>query len=171
MNYLTLDFETFYSDEFTLKKLSQEAYCRDPRFEAHGVALKSADEKPYWIAQPRISGHLNQFDWNNIAVICWHAQFDCFILNHTYGIRPKFIICPMSMARLMLGAHVGVSLDSIRSHFGLPPKNYAVQSVHLAAALERDDPGCAAPGSEKARGGRSEFNFGQFSISCWQEIS
>lgn len=123
MNLLTLDFESFYSDTFTLKALSTEAYCRDSRFEVHGVALKAKDEKPYWVAQPHISGHLNQFDWANIAVICWHAQFDAFILNHTYSIRPKFIICPMSMARLMLGSHVGVSLDSIRNHFGLALKS------------------------------------------------
>src|SRR6202790_620856 len=102
--------------------MSTEAYCRDPRFEAHGVALKSKDEKPYWVPRDQVSGHLNQFDWSNIAVICWHAQFDVFILNHTYSIRPQVIICPMSMSRMMLGNHVSVALDSVRKHFNIAPK-------------------------------------------------
>jgi DNA polymerase len=123
MNFLTLDFESFYSESFTLNDLSTEHYCRDPRFEAHCVALKWGDQKPFWVPQDQLVQRLNKIDWNNTAVICWHAAFDCFILNYTYGIKPKFIICPMSMARMMLGNHVRVSLDSVRAHFNLPPKN------------------------------------------------
>jgi DNA polymerase len=124
-----LDFETFYSDEFTVKKLTQEEYCRDPRFEAHGAAIRwgwasnlHAEGETEWYDNERLKKILTVIDWSNTALIAWHAQFDAFILNHTFGIRPKFIICPMSMARLMLGPHVGVSLDSIRNHFGLKPK-------------------------------------------------
>lgn len=122
MNFLTLDFETMYSDDFTLKKLSTEEYCRDPRFEVHGFAVKVKDEDPYWTPQQYARHYLSRINWNTTALISWHAQFDAFILNHTYGIKPKFIICPMSMARLMLGNHVSVSLDSVRAQFGLSPK-------------------------------------------------
>ena len=38
----TIDFETFYSDDFTLKKMSTEAYVRDPRFEAAGTGYQSS---------------------------------------------------------------------------------------------------------------------------------
>jgi hypothetical protein len=43
---LTLDFETYWSDDYTLKKLSTEHYVRDARFKAHGAALKYS--KPGW---------------------------------------------------------------------------------------------------------------------------
>ena len=37
MNIVTLDFETYFSDEYTLSKMTTESYIRDPRFEVHGV--------------------------------------------------------------------------------------------------------------------------------------
>ena len=37
---VVLDFESFYSDDFTLSKSTTEAYIRDKRFEAHGAAIK-----------------------------------------------------------------------------------------------------------------------------------
>ena len=33
MDLLTIDFETFYSKEYSLTKLTTEEYVRDPRFE------------------------------------------------------------------------------------------------------------------------------------------
>ena len=40
MDLITLDFETYYSKEYSLKKLTTEEYVRDPRFEVLGVAIK-----------------------------------------------------------------------------------------------------------------------------------
>jgi hypothetical protein len=123
MRFVTLDLETFFSDEFTLKKLSTENYIRDPRFEAHGAAVKwSPNTLTRWYNEPALRYHLSQEDWSDTALVCWHAQFDAFILSHHYNVRPKLIICPMSMSRLLIGNHISVSLDSVRSHFGLPPK-------------------------------------------------
>ena len=41
MNILTLDFETYFDDEYTLKKLTTEHYVRDARFEALGCGVKA----------------------------------------------------------------------------------------------------------------------------------
>ena len=48
MDLITLDFETFYSKEFSLSKLTTEEYIRDDRFETIGVATKINDQKPQW---------------------------------------------------------------------------------------------------------------------------
>ena len=40
LRIVAVDYETFFSEEYTLKKLSTEAYIRDSRFEAHGAAIK-----------------------------------------------------------------------------------------------------------------------------------
>ena len=40
---ITLDFETYYDKEYTLKKMTAEQYVRDPRFEAHGCAVRWND--------------------------------------------------------------------------------------------------------------------------------
>ena len=62
-------------------------------------------------------------DWDDIAVLCHHAQFDGLILSHHYGIKPKFWLDTLSMARLCLGNHLSVSLDSLAKHFNLQAKS------------------------------------------------
>ena len=44
MDLITIDFETFYSQDFSLSKMTTEAYVRDPRFEVIGVSVKVNDE-------------------------------------------------------------------------------------------------------------------------------
>ena len=38
MNFITLDFETYYDREYSLRKLTTEEYVRDKRFEVIGLA-------------------------------------------------------------------------------------------------------------------------------------
>ena len=56
------------------------------------------------------------------AVLMHHAHFDGLILSHHYGIKPKFILDTLSMARLMLGNHLSVGLESLARHYGLTSK-------------------------------------------------
>ena len=44
MDLITLDFETFYSKDFSLTKMTTEEYVRDPRFEIVGVGIKVNNE-------------------------------------------------------------------------------------------------------------------------------
>ena len=123
MQVVVLDFETFYSDEYTLKKLSTEAYIRDPRFKAHGAAIKwSANTSAQWYDERQLRYILTQHDWSDTFLISHHAAFDHLILSHHYNVRPKMSGCTLSMARLLLGNHISVSLDSVRKHFNIPPK-------------------------------------------------
>lgn len=122
MNIITLDFETFYSDDYTLSKMTTESYIRDPRFEAHGVAIAAQGEKAYWVPREHIAGHLQQFDWPKLGCLCHHAQFDGLILSHHYGVKPRVWFDTLGMARLMLGNHLSVGLDSLARHYGLSAK-------------------------------------------------
>ena len=40
LQIVTVDFETFFSQEYTLKKLNTSDYIRDERFKAHMASLK-----------------------------------------------------------------------------------------------------------------------------------
>lgn len=123
MQIVTLDFETLFGDDYTLSKMSTEAYIRDPRFEAHGCAIKYQNqEKAQWWSGEELKNVFRNTNWNSIAVLCHHAQFDGFILSHHFHVKPKFWFDTLSMARLLLGNHLSVSLDSVRKHFGMPFK-------------------------------------------------
>jgi DNA polymerase len=120
---IILDFESFYSDDYTLSKSTTEAYIRDKRFEAHGAAIKwSPRHEAKWYAEKELRYVLAEHDWSDSFLICHHQQFDGLILSHHYGVHSAKRGCTLSMARLMLGNHIGVSLDSVRGHFGIPLK-------------------------------------------------
>jgi DNA polymerase len=135
VNLLVLDFESFYSVDYTLKKLTTEAYVRDERFEALCVAMLNVDTmKSMWLSADEVEPGLKygmafaRLDWRNTAVVCHHAHFDGLILSHHYGVRPAYWFDTLSMGRLIVGNHLSVSLASLAAHFGLAPKSIDYQS-------------------------------------------
>src|SRR5258708_2251143 len=128
MNLLVLDFESHFSNDYTLSKMTTESYIRDPRFEALGVGLIRPDfygpGKPsaVWVSGFEVAPTLEAIDWANTAVLAHHSQFDGLILTHHYGIKPRFWYDTLSMARLVLGVHLSVGLDNLAKHFGLEGK-------------------------------------------------
>lgn len=121
--FVVLDFESLYSDDYTLSKMTTESYIRDSRFEAHGAAIRWSPNHPArWYDEPELRFILQQEDWSDVFLIAHHAQFDGLILSHHYGVSPKMWGCTLSMARLLIGNHLSVSLDSVRKHFGIPAK-------------------------------------------------
>lgn len=123
MRFVTLDFETYFDSDYTLKKMSTEAYIRDSRFEAHGAAIKWQHNIPArWYAEKELRQVLADEDWSDTCLIAWHANFDGLILSHHYKVQPKLWLCPMSMHRLLKGTHLPASLDAVRKANGLAPK-------------------------------------------------
>lgn len=129
MNILTLDFETYFADDYTLSKMTAEAYVRDPRFEAHGVGLLIPNHNPVWAAQPVKKEFAEIFDWENTTVLCHHAAFDGLILSHHYGIIPGRWLDTYSMAQFLFGAEQSKSLDALSKRFGLAPKSVPYDRV------------------------------------------
>lgn len=125
MNLLVLDFETYFDrKDFSLSRLTTESYCRDPRFEAHGCAIKTHQDKPaFWVPRPYLKAVFDKIDWANTFAVAHHAQFDFAILNWHYGHLPAMIGDTLAMARMLLGSHHSVSLESVRRHFGIPSKS------------------------------------------------
>ena len=131
MRMVVLDFETYFrranteqDPSFTLSTMSTEAYVRDKRFEAHGAAIKwSADTPARWYNEPQLRWVLKNEDWSDTFLVAHHCNFDGLILSHCYDVHPARLGCTLSMARLLLGNHLSVSLDSVRKHFGIPLKS------------------------------------------------
>jgi len=109
---ITLDFETFYSKEYSLSRLTTEEYIRDPRFEVIGVGVKVNDGETEWASGDHVELQvfLLEFDWDNAILVCQNTAFDGAILYWVFGIRPKIYADTMCMSRAWDGVHVSASL-------------------------------------------------------------
>lgn len=101
MNYLTLDFETYYDKEINLKKLITQAYVMHPQMEVLMVSAKFNDDPVQVIDGEQIPTFFATVDWSNTAVIAHNAVFDGSILYWRYGVRPAMLIDTMSMAQAL----------------------------------------------------------------------
>ena len=135
---ITIDFETFYSREYSLTRLTTEEYVRDPQFQVIGVAVKVNSEPAQWFSGDlqETAEWLAQFDWGNHFVLAHNAIFDAAILTWVFGQKPKAWLDTLSMARAMFGTTVGGSLAKLVEHFGLGVKGL---EVHDARGLRRED--------------------------------
>lgn len=123
---LTIDFETFYSTDYTLSKMSTEAYIRDPRFEVIGVGVALDDNMPVWMTPDEFAEFAYHIDWSRVPVLAHHAHFDGLILSHHYGIQPGLWLDTLSMARALHGTEVGGSLGKLARHYGVGEKGTEV---------------------------------------------
>lgn len=101
MNYLTLDFETYYDKEINLKKMTTQAYVMHPQMEVLMVSAKFNEEPVQIIDGEQIPAFFATVDWSNTAVIAHNAVFDGSILYWRYGVRPAMLIDTMSMAQAL----------------------------------------------------------------------
>lgn len=101
MNYLTLDFETYYDKEINLKKMTTQAYVMHPQTEVLMVSAKFNDDPVQVIDGEQIPTFFATVDWSNTAVIAHNAVFDGSILYWRYGVRPAMLIDTMSMAQAL----------------------------------------------------------------------
>ena len=128
MDILNIDFETYYSQKFSLSKLTTEEYVRDPQFEVIGVAVKRNNEPTEWFSgtKAQTKRWLDKWDWTNSVAVAHNAMFDMAILNWCYDIRPKRIADTLSMLRAIDGPHAGNSLAKAVERYGLGEKGTEV---------------------------------------------
>jgi len=138
VNILTIDFETFYSREFSLTKVTTEEYVRSPQFETIGVAVQVNDGEPEWFSGDAESMHqfLTRYDWGNSLALAHNAPFDGAILKWVYGLSPKGWLDTLSMGRALHGTEVGGSLKVLANHYELGAKGTEVEN---ALGLRRQD--------------------------------
>ena len=122
MQLITLDFETYWAADYTLSKMSTEAYVRDDRFYAHGVGIKIDSEPATWYPDEEVPMVMACLDIENSAVLVHHAHFDGFILSHVYDRRPKLWLDTLSMGRALHGVEMGLGLDKLAKYYALGGK-------------------------------------------------
>lgn len=118
------DFETHYSKDYSLSRMSEVDYILDPRFETIMLGLKIGDGPtvPY-VGKQRVAAALAQVDWTRAAWLSHNTRFDGAILAWHYGIVPKLYLDTLSMARATTHWNIGKSsLKVVSDYLGLPPK-------------------------------------------------
>jgi hypothetical protein len=122
MRSLTLDFETFYSQDYSLSKMTTEEYVRDIRFEALCLAVVPWGERGFVLTEEEIGTWIANQDWDNISVVLQHAHFDGFILSERYHATPAYYCDTLSMARAVHGPFERASLAALCERYGLESK-------------------------------------------------
>lgn len=132
MKLYTLDFETYWDQDYTLKKLTTEEYIRDPRFEVLCCSIRSPDGAIERVPQAMVPEALEAIPWNEVALIAHHAQFEGLILSHHFGMKPRAWIDTISVARLLVGIKTSLSLENLSRYFGFGGKtiDYSFKGKH-----------------------------------------
>jgi DNA polymerase len=136
MTILTLDFETYFDKDYTLRKLTTEAYIRDPRFQLLCTGIKENEEraKCYRAGETIMCNAIPAS-----GVLCHHAHFDGFIMSHHLGLRPAFWFDTLSMARCAFPHDKSHSLQALAQKFDLGVKTVPYEEFKGKRAHEMDE--------------------------------
>ncbi|KKM80852.1 hypothetical protein LCGC14_1335710 [marine sediment metagenome] len=97
-NTLVIDFESFFSTEYTLSKMSSVEYVADPRFEFTGLGCKLGNEKSAFTPGPKVEWMIRYLkkrfgdSLERVTVVVKNSKFDILILAEKFGIYPEYVI-------------------------------------------------------------------------------
>lgn len=130
MDIITLDFETYYDKEYSLSKMTTEAYIRDPWFEVIMLGVRWPDGKREVLTgtHAELRYRLDAVDWGQYAVLCHHTMFDGAILAWHFGVKPKLWLDTLSMGRAMFSAR-GNSLAALAKRYNMEDKGTFVSNM------------------------------------------
>lgn len=126
MDIVTIDFETYYSQQFSLSKMTTEHYVRSPEFEIIGLGVKVNDGPVDTYSGTDPAKFLKSIDYSDKAILCHNTAFDGAILSWRLGIKPKLWLDTLSMARPKHQSTVGGSLKALTRLYGLGEKGEEV---------------------------------------------
>lgn len=124
MKLITIDFETFYDQDFSLSKITTEEYIRSSQFEVIGVGVKVDNEPTQWASGPRkeLGQWLKQFPFAESMVLAHNTMFDGAILKWHFGIDAKIWADTLCMGRAIHGVEVGGSLKALAERYQVGAK-------------------------------------------------
>jgi len=126
MDVYTLDFETYYSQTFSLSKMTTEEYVRSPEFEVIGLGVKCNNGPTYFYPKYMVGPVLREIDFSAAAILCHNTMFDGAILSWQYGVRPKVWLDTLCMARAIHGTERGGSLKALAIQYDIGEKGTEV---------------------------------------------
>ena len=141
MDLITIDFETFYSQDFSLSKMTTEAYVRDPRFEVIGVAVKVNNGCTEWASgtHEQLKDYFSGFAWEDSMVLAHNTMFDGAVLSWLFDIHPRVWADTLCIGRAVHGVEVGGSLKALAERYQIGAKGTEVLDAKGKRRLDFTD--------------------------------
>lgn len=142
MDIITVDYETFWSQSYTLSKLSPLEYVMGDEFEVICCAIKKNDEpSQVYFGFDAVAARFAELDIASCALLAHNnSGFDAYISAYRFHLRPKMWLCTAAMARPIHAKTIGVSLRALVKHYGVGVKDDAIlhstRGKHLADFTE-----------------------------------
>lgn len=127
MRLITLDFETYWSQTFSLTKMSPLEYVTSPEFELISCAIK-VDNYPtdVFFGEEAIRTAFDRVaDTVQGGMIVAHnnSGFDSYVLAYHLGLSPRMWGCTLAMARPFFAKTCGLSLGALVKQLGIGVKD------------------------------------------------
>lgn len=130
MQRVFVDFETYYDQQYSLRRMTPVEYILDPRFECIGCAVAEDDGPVEFMEPDDLRRYLQSLDPNRVSMVSHNALFDMAIMAWRFGFVPRLMVDTMSMARALVYPRTGsVALASVAKHLGLQAKGDTIQKV------------------------------------------
>lgn len=128
---LILDFESYFSADYSLSKLSTVEYITDSRFEFTGLGFEILNHPkangPVFIPGPQVKWAIKRLRkllgkaFHNCTVVAKNCKFDILILLEKFGIHPPFIIDIEDLSRFY-DSRMSQKLKDLAPMFNLEDK-------------------------------------------------
>jgi DNA polymerase len=144
--FLALDFETYYDQDYSLRKMTTREYIMSDDFEVTCCAIKAcpthknvANIPTVVVKGPHLPVVLASIPWDSTIMLCHNTPFDAAILAWIYGHRPKFHLDSMAMAQAQYG-HNGrsVALERLAPLVGRVKNTNALANMKGVRASQID---------------------------------
>lgn len=100
--HLWLDYETVYSDEYSLSKMIRTKYINDPDFKAHGAAVALNDSDSFWVTGDDLQYFFDDVGPYLESMCCHNGLFDHGITARYFWEKRTQLRDTYSMARVAL---------------------------------------------------------------------
>ena len=138
MNFLFIDFETWWSKDHTLTKMSPADYVMHPETELISMSIKAGLKSParVFLGEDKIKEVCSKINWGDYAVVAHNMSgFDSMLMAWRLGIKPKMWLCTLAMARPIHTITIGNSLARLVQHYNIGVKDNSAlintQGKHL----------------------------------------
>lgn len=141
MTPVFIDFETFWSVDHSLTKMSPITYVMHPKTEIQSIAIKVGFKGPteVYFGEADIRTAFDKINWSDAWVIAHNnSEFDALVLAWRFGIKPKMWGCTMAMARPFFAKTVGVSLKKVMEVLGCPFEKGSLDVVNTKGKMLAD---------------------------------